>query len=256
MKKIAFTIVLNGMPFIKTQYDIIPKVFDEWYIVEGACRPHHDTSWCSTISSEFYNHDKLSIDGTSEFLDSIASDKIIIIRKGDYWDGKLEMCNSFMDNLSDCVLMQFDVDEIWDVEILNSVLNYSVNNDYFDGMLFKCNYFMGPSIKKINDGGYADNPYEWMRLWKFRNSTRWLSHEPPRILGCDNLLSKEFTKSNGWIFDHYAYVTEEQLKFKENFYGYSGALESWKRLQNNDKFPCMASEFLPWVTDNTILDKI
>jgi hypothetical protein len=51
-------------------------------------------------------------------------------------------------------------------------------------------------------------------------------------------------------------VTEEQLKFKENFYGYSGALESWKRLQNNDKFPCMASEFLPWVTDNTILDKI
>jgi hypothetical protein len=256
MKKIAFTIVLNGMPFIQKQYDIIPQVFDEWYIVEGATRPTHDTSWCSEISSEFFTDEKLSVDGTTEFLNSIQSDKIKIIRKYDFWDGKREMCNSFMDNVENCILMQFDSDEMWDVNILKEVLEYSEEHNDFDGMIFKCNYYMGPNIIKIGDGGYADNTYEWMRLWKIGERTVWESHEPPKIKGCVNLLSKSFTKDRGWIFDHYAYVNENQLKFKENFYGYKNAFQHWQSLQNHDNFPCKASQFLPWVKDNTILDII
>ena len=39
MKKIAFTIVLNGMPFIKEQYKYVPTCFDKWYIIEGHIPP-------------------------------------------------------------------------------------------------------------------------------------------------------------------------------------------------------------------------
>ena len=256
MQRVAFTIVLNGMPFIEKQYDIIPKVFDKWYIVEGVVFPKCDTSWCSTISNKFYNDDKLSIDGTTEFLDSIKSDNIIVIRKNDFWNGKLEMCNSFMADLTNTTLMQFDVDEIWSVDKLQSVLSYAEDNDYFDAMLFKCNYYMGPNLKIISENGYADNSYEWCRLWKIRDRTEWISHEPPIVRGCKRLLTKQYTKSNGWIFDHYAYVLESQLEFKENFYNYSNALKEWKRLQLHGNYPCKAKDFLSWVGDNTILNTI
>jgi hypothetical protein len=47
----------------------------------------------------------------------------------------------------------------------------------------------------------------------------------------------------------------EQVAFKENFYGYVGALSKWEKLQNNDSFPCFLRNYLPWVQDGAIVDK-
>jgi hypothetical protein len=256
MKRIAFTLVLNGMPFIKQQAEIIPKIFDEWYIIEGAVIPVRDTGWCKNIPQEFYSSTYRSIDGTSEFLDSIECDKIKIIRKSGLWEGKLEMCNSFITDLENCTLMEFDVDEIWDIDTLHQVLEYAEVNDHFDSMIFKCNYYVGSDIIITSEGGYADHSYEWIRLWKIKEKTKWKSHEPPILEGCERYLSKTFTKERGWLFDHYAYTLEDQLTFKEKFYGYAGALDQWKRLQNNATFPCLLREYLPWVHDNTVVDKL
>lgn len=256
MRKIAFTIVLNGIPFIKEQYKVIPNVFDEWYIIEGVVKPTLDTSWCRSISKEFYSDKYLSIDGTKEFLDEIKSDKIKIIRKHELWDGKVEMCNSFMENLEDCILMQFDVDEIWNVETLKEVLNYAEINNNFDGMLFKCNYYVGPDLVLDGENCYGNNPNEWCRLWKIKNKTHWISHEPPRIRGCVNFLTREFTKEKLWIFDHYAYILESQLRFKENFYNYHGAVEYWKKLQKAKDLPCKLNKYLPWVDKQVMVKRI
>ncbi len=256
MKKIAFTIVLNGMPFIERQYNIIPKVFDHWYIIEGVTKPILDTGWCKNISKDFYSDEYTSVDGTFEFLNKICNDKnITVIRKDNFWDGKVEMCNSFMNEIEDCILMQFDVDEIWDIDTLRSVLEYSDSNDDFDGMLFKCNYFVGPDLLTVGENCYGDNSNEWCRLWKIKNKSFWISHEPPRIKGCLNFLTKNFTKQKNWIFNHYAYVLESQLKFKEIFYNYSGALECWKKLQNETDLPCKLNKYLPWVDDSVIVKK-
>ncbi len=261
MKKIAFTIVLNGMPFITKQASILPKIFDEWHIIEGATLPLYDTGWCSPIMENFYTEEKLSIDGTTEFIDSIADDKKIFVhRKKDFgfWNGKVEMCNAIAPVMNNCVLMQFDVDEIWSLEILKDVLNYTCDDFYSDtyhGMMFKCNYYVGPGLVIQNENCYGNNPYEWMRLWKIKNHTSWISHEPPKIKGAKNFLSREFTKAKGWIFDHFAYTTESQVLFKENFYGYVGALDQWNKLQKNEKFPCFLRDYLPWVKDNAIVDK-
>ena len=255
MKKIAFTLVLNGMPFIKRQAQIIPKHFDKWYIIEGATKPHHDTSWCTDIDSRFFNTDNLSVDGTTEFLDGIASDKISVIRKHDFWDGKREMCNSFMAEASDCILMEFDVDEIWQDNVLSDVLNYAEVNDNFDCMVFRCNYFVGPRTKIITKNGYADDWIMWRRLWKVRQHTHWIAHEPPILNGTERYLDKDFTENRGWVFDHFAYAIREQLEFKQNFYRYEGAVDGWSRLQAAPK-PCRLGDYLKWVTDGTIVDNV
>jgi hypothetical protein len=255
MKKIAFTLVLNGDPFIKKQAEIIPEIFDIWYIVEGATLPTKDTAWCRNIDNRFYTDKKLSVDGTSEFLDSIASDKIKIIRKNDFWDGKVEMCNSFMKDVEDCILMEFDVDEIWDKEVLKDVLEYCENNQGFDGIQFKCNYLVGPDLVIENDNCYGNRGDEWSRLWIVKDKTYWVSHEPPRLKGMKQFLNREFSKNKGWVFDHFAYVLPEQLKFKENFYGYVGAYQCWLKLQNHKNFPAKLNEFLPWVDNTAIVNK-
>jgi len=256
MKRVAFTIVLNGMPFIEQQYNIIPEVFDTWYIVEGATKPSHDTSWCRNIDNSFYDEKGLSVDGTTEFLNSIASDKIKIIRKNELWNGKLEMCNSFMSQVENSILMQIDVDEFWDVDTLKDIFNFTEENNHFDGMMFRCNYFVGPDLVLKGKNCYGDMSYEWCRLWKVNDTTQWHSHEPPRVKRLNKFLTKDFTEGKGWKFDHHAYVIEEQLKFKENFYGYVGAFNNWMRLQNNEIFPVMLKEYFPWVKDNVLVEKI
>ena len=256
---VAFTIVLNGMPFIKQQNDIIPKVFDHWYIVEGVALPVKDTSWCRLPSSEFYDTNYLSVDGTREYLDSIQSDKITVIRNNNQpWNGKVDMCNSFMDKLpANTTLMQFDVDEIWDEKVLRDLLNFCDNINSDLTMCFRCNYFVGPDIKITSQNTYGDNYYEWYRLWRLQApGARWGAHEPPQINRGFAVLDKPFTSQKGWIFDHYAYALEQQVKFKESYYGYAGAVESWKSLQQHKEFPCLLRNHLPWVRDNATIDRI
>lgn len=257
MKKIAFTIVLNGMPFIKKQAEILPNVFDEWHIIEGAVLPINDTGWCQNINNIFFNDKKLSVDGTTEFIDSIVDNKKVFVhRKNNFWNGKVEMCNQIQTKMENCILMQFDVDEIWDTNILFDVLKYAEENEGFDGMLFKCNYYVGPNLITIGENCYGNNPNEWCRLWKIRNKTLWVSHEPPRVKGCSLFLTRNYTKSKNWTFNHYAYVLETQLQFKENFYNYKNAVEQWKKLQQNTVFPCKLKNFLTWVDDKVEVMKI
>jgi hypothetical protein len=257
MKKIAFTIVLNGMPFIKNQFDIIPKIFDEWHIIEGATLPVLDTKWCKNIDNNFYDKNKLSIDGTSQFLDSIVDNKKIFIhRKNNFWQGKLEMCNKIKNIMENCILMQIDVDEFWKPDILKNLLEFCEKNEGFDGMMFKCNFYVGENLVITTENTYGDMPYEWFRLWKIKEKTEWISHEPPKIKNCYKFLSKDFTKNKGWIFDHYAYVNKEQLKFKENFYGYKDAVKNWETLQNCENFPCKLKDYLNWVDEASIVNKI
>ena len=104
---------------------------------------------------------------------------------------------------------------------------------------------------------YGDNHYEWDRLWVINEKTKWLRHEPPTldmkgVTGYD----KDLTVKAGWGFRHYAYAYEEQLKFKEDYYGYVGAVDGWKRLQKETKFPVYLRDFFPWVKDDAQVIKI
>jgi hypothetical protein len=61
------------------------------------------------------------------------------------------------------------------------------------------------------------------------------------------------TEAMGAVFQHYAYVTEEQAQFKESYYGYAGAVAAWRDLQCH-KGTGFLGEYLDWVRDYTIFD--
>jgi hypothetical protein len=258
IKNIAFTLVLNGMPFIKQQMEIIPKIFDHWYIIEGVALPTNCTSWCKLPDRKWYNSNFCSVDGTYEFLNSIKLPNVSVIRKNSPWNGKIEMCNSFMHLISNSILMEFDVDEIWDKNILLEILKISEKNfNRFDSMKFKCNYFVGDDILLQSNEGYGDRPSEWIRLWTVQNCTQFNSHEPPVLNKKQNrIIEKKETSNRNWIFDHYAYTTEPQVSFKEDYYGYKNALAQWKDLQSTTNFPIEVNKFLPWIENEVFAYKI
>ena len=53
----------------------------------------------------------------------------------------------------------------------------------------------------------------------------------------------------GLVFQHYAYATEAQIRFKESYYGYAGAVAQWRQLQQSEKFPQRLADHFAWVKD-------
>jgi hypothetical protein len=150
--------------------------------------------------------------------------------------------------------MQIDVDEIWKSETLREILHFSKTMDY-PALFFKCNFFVGPNLVIVNENCYGNKSDEWIRLWKIREPTYWITHEPPSIKGITPSYNRDFTKKKNWIFNHYAYTYPEQIQFKENFYGYRNAFKHWSELQTLQNFPVLAAKYLPWVRDNAIINK-
>lgn len=267
------TIVLNGMPFIKWHHEELQKLKCQWtwHIVEGVAKLTHDTAWSvpsgGAIPPEFHTDDHLSVDGTTAYITELAAAdlrvKIYRKPKGEPWDGKLEMVNAPLSSiLNPCLLWQLDSDEIWTAEQLEQVAMMFSTRPAKTAAFYRCKFFVGPSLYISTVDCYSNNPeVEWLRTWRFQPGDTWEAHEPP-ILARDG---KNVGRINPFIhaetapvgpFHHFAYVTEGQVSFKERYYGYRGAVEGWRKLQEHADFPVKLSQFLPWVTDAAMVDKI
>jgi|APCry1669189567_1035234.scaffolds.fasta_scaffold15271_2 hypothetical protein len=277
MKIHFFTIVLNGMPFIKRHIETFLKLKLDWHwhIVEGVAALENCTAWSIANGgriADFFHIDGLSNDGTSQYLDSIKEKypkNISIYRKnGGFWNGKVEMVNAPLPFIhQESLLFQIDVDEFWTTSQLELVHSLFISNPKKFAAFYWCHYFVGPKLLVSTRNGYANNPsFEWERTWRFLPHFRWASHEPPvlvektysgevRPIRNRGLFTHQETEKEGLIFYHYAYVFESQLRFKEIYYGYQNAVINWKRLQQNSDFPCRLSNFFNWVTDDTMIDK-
>ena len=64
------------------------------------------------------------------------------------------------------------------------------------------------------------------------------------------------TESNGLVFQHFAYVVEPQLAFKEKYYGYKGITAEWKRLAGQKDFPVRLKDYFnwPWVDAGAMVE--
>lgn len=230
--RIAFTIILNGLRHLKhaNYQHAMTTMFDHWVIVEGVSRPTGSTSWCKELSTDFHNN-YLSNDGTTEFLDSIKSDKVTIVRcKDKPWNNKDDQVNAAIDHIktitNECMLWQVDIDEKWTARQLREAEETLKLNKGKTGC-FLCNYYVGP--KQIATGQWGEGNYEpYRRLWDWKGE-KFISHEPPKLDGKNGpglLLPQKF--------NHFAYYYEEDVKFKEAYYqGYEGLLSRWKEVQNN-----------------------
>lgn len=271
-----FTIVLNGEPFVRYHIDILKQLpFGwHWHIVEGVAELNHDTAWSvrlgGRVSEELHRNGR-SYDGTTKYLDELAREypnNITIYRKpeGVFWDGKREMVNAPLTNIQEeCLLWQIDVDELWTVEQICTARQMFINNPDKTAAFYWCWYFVGEKLVISTRNCYAQNPQqEWLRTWKFKPGAFWAAHEPPVLVESlpdgqlknvadQNPFLHEETEDNGLVFQHFAYVTEEQLRFKEKYYGYRNAVAQWKVLQHT-KLPVTLREYFSWVEDGTQVD--
>lgn len=251
------TIVLDGMPFITWHLPVFNKLTVpwRWYVVEGVAMPNHCSAWCKGTQP------RLSRDGTTQYLESLANHPRIRLYQKEAWDGKIEMVNAPLPNMEDGVLVEIDCDEVWTAQQLDELhsMLFSLNKVRAD---FWCRFFVGPNLITTGRDCYANNPkWEWRRAWTFRKDARFeahcppfmfRSHEPPDATNSEwSVITQDQTERRGLVFDHYAYVNEAQLRFKEEYYGYTDAVKHWRRLQANKVWPARLGDFFPWVKDQT-----
>jgi len=276
-----FTIVYNGMPFIDRHLKVFETLQSawHWHLVEGVAALCHDTAWSKMSGGKIPSDaimNTLSNDGTSEYLDEIKQkhpNQITIYRKtsGQLWDGKIEMVRAPIANIQEeCLLWQIDVDELWTANQIQTMVREFERNPDKTAAWYWCNFYVGPEAVVSTRNCYSQNPsQEWLRTWNFKPGDRWMAHEPPTLvriledgsdadLGKINSFLHNETEKLGAVFDHLAYVEESQVAFKEQYYGYAGAIDGWRALQDEASVgkPILLSKYFPWVKDSTYVQPI
>jgi hypothetical protein len=271
MKVHFFTIVLNGYPFIKEQYHRFEsyKNLDwHWHIIEGVAEHKLDTAWSlengGKILDTMHTYG-LSVDGTRDWINFIKEKfpfNVTVYRKpkGEFWEGKLEMINAPLPNITEeSLLWQLDVDEFWTEEQILKIQAEFEEHPDVSAAYFWCNFFVGDNLKVVNRRCYGNRPqYEWLRVHRFTPGCGWMAHEPPVLTGGTpgRALTHRETEAHGCVFDHYAYSSLAQVKFKEEYYGYKGAVDGWNRLQAETNLPVLLKDYFHWVLDNAIVDRV
>jgi glycosyltransferase involved in cell wall biosynthesis len=274
-----FTIVLNGEPFIRYHLDVFRQLPFRWHwhVVEGVASLAHDTAWSAAAGGRIdpAAHNRgLSVDGTTAYLDEIAADepeRISVYRRpgGAFWDGKHEMVSAPLPDIrEECLLWQVDADELWTFEQIASIRRLFLDQPDRTAAYYWCHYIPAPEAVIATRYNYAANPaLDWLRTWRYRPGDWWDAHEPPILLrprrvglidlGTKEPLFHDETEDAGAVFQHFAYATEEQVRFKETYYGYRRALEGWRELREavrEARGPLRLGDYLPWVRDDTLVD--
>ena len=249
-----FTIVLNGEPYIEQHLSNFRKLEIpwQWRIVEGVAAPTHCTSWCREMPDRWHR-DHVSVDGTHEYLRSINDPRVSVRCRHSPWDGKVTMVAKALEGVTDGVVMQIDSDEIWQPWQLAEVYRMMLPQTPGTAARFNCRYWVGPSKLLTSTTGWARGELEWLRAWRWGPDVRFERHEPPIVAGFDRCVSIESTEAAGLVFDHYAYTTQQQIEMKQDYYGYTGLVDAWHRLQATSG-PVNLQEYFPWAIGATADD--
>jgi len=267
-----FTIVLNGEPFIRYHEAVFRRLTVpwHWHIVEGVASLRHDTAWSvpggGHIPESFHDRGR-SNDGTSEWLNGLAErlpDNVTLYRMplDEFWDGKKAMVNAPLANIKEtCLLWQVDSDELWTAEQIETVHRLFARNPARTAAYYWCWFYVGPDKIISTRHNYAQNPrQEWLRTWRYTPGAVWAAHEPPILTeanGTDLARVNPFTQDEmeaaGAVFHHFAYATEQQVAFKEHYYGYRDATSRWRLLQDH-KGSGALRDYFGWVSDDTRFD--
>jgi len=234
MRRVAFTIVLNGLKHLTRNDKMkwMSETFDEVVVVEGACGRKSKDSWYNPIPEKFH-HNGSSIDGTVEFLSSLPHKNITVLHADKVWDSKLEMVNSALGVLvgAPAFLWEVDADEYWrtdDIARTEKELMFSGA----DCSRHYMNTYCGPGLLVKGMWGEAlSDPVR--RCWIWNGSSLFSSHSPPILHRSINNHVNENVR-----FEHYSYYYREDVEFKDSIYkGHGGMLQKWDALQKATDFP-------------------
>jgi hypothetical protein len=255
----VFTIVLNGEPWIRR---ILPELQKldipwRWVVVEGVSLPRHCTSHCREVQAHWHDADFLSVDGTRAYLDEISAHaRVRVLRQPGPWEGKVAMIRAALaaDQFHEAVV-ELDADELFTAPQLTLIHSFLVGQPVGTFMQFACDFYFGPRKKVITTTGFGSQWYEWYRAWRFGPGVEFVSHEPPRLNVPGSMVPRGVTQDMGLVLDHRSFVTAQQARFKEEFYGWPGFYEGWRLLQETTG-PVRLKKFMAYATENAVVDDV
>lgn len=236
--RVAVTILYNGHHHLKHNdfAQFMVENFDFWAVVDGLSGNGGSTKWCNSVQCG-----NNSTDGSVEFMQELSAKHkhVLFSHKSAPYKSKDHQVNTAIDLLRTKVkrgwLWQVDVDEQWTVE----KLNHAEQRLFFDNAregAFQFNHYVGKDMIAVGDwgSGYVT------RLFKWRGQ-RFISHEPARMD-----VSRRIKNIEGIKFDHYSYYFDQDVKFKDQYYGgYKGIYDNWLKLQSCTEFPQPISALIP-----------
>jgi len=249
-----FTLVYNGMPFIKYHLEVFKMLPFKWHwhIIEGPAQhgqdrgsKHHKARGGDvTVTQD---------DGTTAYLNEIMSDPRVTVYRKDIWNGKVDMANAPLQNIKEkCVLWQIDSDELYSLEDLTKAYNLFMMRPEKNIGIIGFYQFVGPNKYVLELDKYDTlldtwGTHKYARLFRYVPGLKWTSHAPP-TLSYDKIKSIDLNMR----IHHYAYVLEKQIEFKSQYYGYRKFLDKWRKLQETDGVVKLG-DFFPWLTGSNVL---
>jgi ADP-heptose:LPS heptosyltransferase len=249
-----FTLVWNGMPFIKHHLSVFEKLpFNwHWHIIEGPAQHGQDKGSCGHRSRGGFVPEDVADDGTLSYLEELSEHPQVTIYPRRDWKGKVDMADIPLKNINEvCILWQVDSDELYSVELLEKAYRiFMLRPDKNVGVLSYFQ-FVGPNKYVIRPTQYKNSIDAWgthsySRLWRFMPGLKWVSHAPP-AMSLEKTKAFEIDVS----FYHYSYVYEKQLKFKSSYYGYKDFISRWKALQEIVG-QVRLGDFFPWLEGSQV----
>ena len=219
--RVAFTIIYNQLHQLQFRgfSEFMIANFDHWIVVDGLSGNGGSTSWCNDLNLTYH-----STDGTVEFMRSLASDKVHFIEAKQKWESKDQMVNAAIELLRSitrsCILYQVDSDEHYTIQSMQRAERFLNSATQKCVSLTPIHYVapnriaMGKWVTKAN------------RVWKWKGED-FISHEPAMIYGQGKALAIPVS------FNHYSYVFDKDVQFKEKYYGYINLYERWKLIQES-----------------------
>jgi len=248
MKISTGTIVLNAASILPqgmfwAQLEHLYSFSDEIFITEGATQAsdHYwdgDTSW---LTSDGHSTDE-TINIIKSFPD--PQNKITLIQRDGFWNGKTEMCNEWSKRATGNYLWQVDADEFYLREDILKIKNL-LNSESPDAVHFYANHFWGGWKSCIDEKGLGwGNNLPWMRIFKHDPGSKWKSHEPPEYILADGkscndgkVASRDHTLKLGIKMFHYSYVCQSQIDFKTRFFKNNSYPEMWGNWKKDNSYP-------------------
>ncbi len=257
MKIHIFTIAHNAMPFITRHLSEFAKIKHHewfWHICEGPAAFVND-SFRAGGRLTLGRPDGGSSDGTAEYLDGFCMAKNIKVSRKPLWHGKTEMVNHAIGGVeAGSLVLEVDCDEMWTGEQITRMADLFEKNPHKLAAWFYCRYFVGPDLMMSGINCLGNHTeYEWVRAWRWIPGATFSRHEPPYVTvpgipdiakAPGQVFSHRETEAEGLVFNHYSWVTPEQVKFKETYYGYAGTFDGWTRLQKAVP-PVQINSFIP-----------
>jgi predicted O-methyltransferase YrrM len=273
-----FTIVLNGMPFLPRILATLRELPFRWHwhVVEGVAELDFDTAWSKPAGGyvpAWAHAGGLSVDGTSEFLDRVAREeggRVTVYRNegGKPFLGKIDMINRPVTEITEaCLLWEVDSDELWAAAQINAAREMFLRNPKKTAARYWSWYFVGPGLVTSTRHCYGNDPRrDGLRTWRFEPGMLFFSHEPPVLgdpqpdgrvvdVGASDPFTADEMEAAGVVFQHHAWATLEQARFKQAYCGYEAAADAWRALQAHAAFPVRLGEFFTWVGDGTVVDR-